>query len=267
MVARALTIAGSDSGGGAGIQADLKTFTVLRVYGMTAITAITVQDTRAVHSVHPLPATLVGQQIERVVDDIGLDAAKTGMLVNAAIIDVVAAVIRRQRICPLVVDPVLLAGTGAPLLDTDARSVLLRELFPLATLITPNVPEAEALTGMPIRTRADMRAAARRLLDTGARAVLLKGGHLDDPDAVDIFDDGVEPRELVTPRLQARHTHGTGCQLSAAITAYLARGCALRLAVEEAKQFITTAIRCGLAIGHGTGPANPMAWLETHSSR
>lgn len=265
MIARALTIAGSDSGGGAGVQADLKTFTVFGVFGMSAITALTAQNTRGITGVHVVPAAFVRQQIDAVASDIGVDAAKTGMLVNSEIVLAVAAALRANRIQNLVVDPVMLAGTGAPLLEAAAREALLRDLFPLATVVTPNVHEAEALTGRPITSVADMRHAARALREHGAHACLVKGGHLPGADAVDIFYDGNDLHELATPRLPAAHTHGTGCQLSAAITAGLARGMPLVDAVQQSKRFITSAIAHGLAIGTGMGPANPLVWAEENN--
>ena len=261
MLPRALTIAGSDSSGGAGIQADLKTFTVMRVYGMTAITALTAQNTCGVAAIHPVPAAFVRAQLDAVISDIGVDATKTGMLATAETIRTVAAAARELGITPLVVDPVMVAQSGASLLEPAAREAMLRELVPLATLLTPNVPEAEALTGMSIRTPTDMRRAARMLVEHGAGAVLVKGGHLGGPDAVDVLDDGRTAVELAAPRLPVRHTHGTGCQLSAAITAGLASGQTLRDAVDTAKRFISVAIGAGLAIGKGDGPANPLAWL------
>jgi hydroxymethylpyrimidine/phosphomethylpyrimidine kinase len=259
---RALTIAGSDPSGGAGIQADLKTFTVFRVYGMSAITALTAQNTRGVSGIHVVPSEFVRRQIDAVASDIGIDATKTGMLPTAEIVRTVAAVVREHRLAPLVVDPVMSAGSGAALCDDAARAALLGELIPLATLVTPNTHEATALTGVAIRSVADLRTAARALIERGARAVLVKGGHLEGDHAIDILDDGHEVRELRAPRLQTPHTHGTGCQLSAAITAGLATGLPLLAAVERGKQFITVAIRNGLAIGHGSGPANPLAWLQ-----
>lgn len=260
MLPCALTIAGSDPSGGAGIQADLKTFTVFDVYGMSAITALTAQNTRGVSAIHVVPVDFVRRQIDAVAVDIRIDATKTGMLPTAEIVRTVAAVVRAHHLAPLVVDPVMIAGSGAALCDENARAALLHDLIPLATLVTPNTHEATVLTGVAIREVADMRRAARTLIDRGARAVLVKGGHLAGDDAVDIFDDGQAVQELHAPRLQAPHTHGTGCQLSAAITAGLALGLPLRAAVERAKQFITVAIREGLAIGHGRGPANPLAW-------
>ena len=267
MIPRALTIAGSDSSGGAGIQADLKTFTVLGVYGMSAITALTAQNTRGVHGIHTVPASFVRDQIDAVVSDIGIDAAKTGMLANAEIIRAVAAAIGTHRIDPVVVDPVMAAQSGALLLAADARDALVHELIPLASLVTPNVHEAQELTGIAIASLADMRRAARALIAQGARAALVKGGHLTGPEAIDVFDDGQHQIELAAPRLSTVHTHGTGCQLSAAITAHLARGLPLHEAVAHAKRFITVAIRGGLAIGRGAGPANPLAWKKEDSDQ
>ncbi len=262
MIARALTIAGSDCSGGAGVQADLKTFTVFRVYGMSVITALTAQNTRGVSGVVEIPAAFVRAQIDAVAGDIGIDACKTGMLANAEIVEAVADAVRHYRLQPLVVDPVMLAQSGAPLLSVDAREAVMRQLLPLATLITPNVPEAENLTGVTIRTVADMRTASRDLIRRGARACLIKGGHLQDRDAVDVFDDGTEVCQLDVPRIPTSDTHGTGCQLSAAITAGLASGLPLQDAVRQGKRFITRAIEKGLRIGSGCGPANPLAWLE-----
>lgn len=267
MIPRVLTIAGSDSGGGAGIQADLKTFSVVGVYGMTAITAVTAQNTLGVQGIHVIPAAFVRRQIDAVVSDIGVDAVKTGMLASAEIVTTVARAIREHTLQPCVVDPVMAAHGGSALSLTDLQEILIRELIPLANLVTPNIPEATALTGIAIDSVADMRRAARALIERcGSRASLVKGGHRDADQATDVFDDGTTVREFTTPRLAARHTHGTGCQLSAAIAAYLARGCALEEAIERAKQFITSAIRHGLAIGRGTGPANPLAWSETDAS-
>lgn len=262
IIPRALTIAGSDSGGGAGIQADLKTFAVHRVHGMSAITALTAQNTRGVSGIHAVPADFVRAQIDAVVSDIGVDATKTGMLASVDIIEAVAAAVREHRLSPLVVDPVMVAQSGARLLSADAHAAMLRVLLPLAALVTPNVPEAEVLTGVSIASVDDMRRAARVLIERGATACLLKGGHLEGGDAVDVYDDGHEVRLLRAPRLATVHTHGTGCQLSAAITANLARGQSLPDAVDRAKRFITAAIQHGLAVGHGHGPANPLAWLD-----
>lgn len=263
MTPHALTIAGSDSSGGAGIQADLKTFTVFRVYGMSAITALTAQNTQRVAAVLPVEAEFVRTQIRAVTDDVRVDAVKTGMLANAEIIAAVADELRASRIAPLVVDPVMVAESGASLLEPAACAALRDELFPLAHLVTPNVPEASTLLGMQIESIADMRTAANRLIDLGARAVLVKGGHLTSQlDAVDVFHDGTNAHELHALRIPTKNTHGTGCMLSAAITACLARGMPLDQAVHEAKRFISTAIAAGLAIGKGNGPANPLAWLD-----
>jgi hydroxymethylpyrimidine/phosphomethylpyrimidine kinase len=265
MLPRALTIAGSDSGGGAGIQADLKTFTVFGVFGMTVVTALTAQNTCGVSGIHAIPPAFVRAQIDAVASDIGIDAAKTGMLVSAETIATVAQAVRDYTITPLVVDPVMAAQSGSALLEPTARVALLQELVPLATLVTPNVPEAEALTGVAIGSPADMRTAARLLIDHGAKACLVKGGHLAGDESVDVFDDGRNAIELRTVRLPTPHTHGTGCQLSAAITAQLARGVPLLAAVECGKRFITVAIRHALALGKGAGPANPLAWLNEQS--
>lgn len=259
MLRKALSIAGSDSSGGAGIQADLKTFTVLEVYGMTALTALTAQNTSGVEGILPVPAHFVRQQIDVVLADIGVDAVKTGMLLSAETAIAVAAALRDHGVDRLVVDPVLAAGSGTSLAREDLPRALLEELIPQALLVTPNTDEARILTGIDIETVADMKAAAVKLLDAGAKACLLKGGHLKGP-ATDVFMVGQSVLELVAERIPTRHTHGTGCQLSAAITAFLARGLRLEDAVARGKTFITAAIREGLALGHGNGPANPLAW-------
>ncbi len=266
MLPRALTIAGSDSGGGAGIQADLKTFTVFGVFGMSAVTALTAQNTRGIQGIHAVPASFVRQQVDSVLADIGADAVKTGMLVNAEIVRAVAAVLRDYAVSNLVVDPVIAAGTGTGLLDPEAEQTLLRELLPLATLVTPNLAEAEALSGIRVGSVTDMHRAADRLLQRGARACLVKGGHLASGAAIDVLHDDRGECEFSAARLPSRHTHGTGCQLSAAITANLAAGRWLRDSVEEAKRFVSTAIAQGLAIGQGIGPANPLALLA-HSTK
>jgi len=265
MISRALTIAGSDSSGGAGIQADLKTFTVFRVYGMSAVTALTAQNTRGVSGIFPVSPEFVRQQIDAVATDIGLDAAKTGMLANRAIIAAVADAVRVHKISRLVVDPVMIAQSGAALLEADARAALRDEIIPLAEVVTPNTPEAAALLDMTVESVAEMRDAARRLVGIGARAALVKGGHLCGDEAVDVLYDGRDLHELRAPRVPTRHTHGTGCMLSAAITARLACGDALVAAVSTAKRFIGTAIAGGLALGAGNGPANPLAWLDEES--
>lgn len=259
---RALTIAGSDSGGGAGIQADLKTFTVLGVYGTSALTAVTAQNTLGVQGSYPLTAAQVGAQLDAVLADIGTDAAKTGMLASAAIIRVVADRVQRYQVANLVVDPVLVAKGGRLLLAPAALAVLRRLLLPLAAVVTPNLPEAEALTGMQVATRDDMVAAGRRLLALGARAVLVKGGHLEDAGADDVLLTGDSAEWLPAQRVHTNQTHGTGCTLSAAIAAGLAQGLPLRAAVLRAKEFVTLAIQRAPGLGAGHGPTHHRAWLE-----
>jgi hydroxymethylpyrimidine/phosphomethylpyrimidine kinase len=255
---RALTIAGSDSGGGAGIQADLKTFAALGVFGTSAVTSVTSQNTVGVQGVHDLPSDFVARQIDSILEDIGIDAAKTGMLSNAAIIEVVAAKVKAHRIDRLVVDPVMVAKSGAPLLQPDAVKAVISHLLPLALVVTPNLPEAEALSGLTIAGLDGMQEAARRIQGLGARYVVVKGGHLPDR-AVDLLFDGRTFEELDAERLDTPHTHGTGCVFSAAITAGLAKGKTVPQAVTAAKRFITAAIRHGFALGKGHGPTDPMA--------
>ena len=252
-VARALTIAGSDSGGGAGIQADLKTFAAYRVFGTSAVTAVTAQNTLGVAAVSMMSADLVRAQVDAVVDDIGIDAAKTGMLGSAAIIEAVAEAVRRHRIEALIVDPVMVATSGDPLLDVDAVDVLLRALLPQAACVTPNLAEAEALVGFPVRDAVSMVAAGRALLDIGARAALIKGGH-SNGDAADLLLTPDGETWLRTERIDTPHTHGTGCTLSAALAAGLARGWTLRQAARSAKQFVYGAIIGAPGLGGGHGP-------------
>ena len=256
-VKTALTIAGSDSIGGAGIQADLKTFSRLQVYGMSVITALTAQNTTGVSSVMDVPPDFVLHQLDAVLTDIPPDALKTGMLLNAAIIEVVASKIREHGLTKVVVDPVMFATSGAELLRQDAVRVLQRVLLPLALVITPNINEAQALTGKQIRTTGDMEEAALQVHAMGARYVLLKGGHIEG-DATDVLFDGNEFWHICAERIPARDCHGTGCVLSAAITAHLALGRSVREAVELGKQFITEAIRNGLRIGRGQRPCDPL---------
>jgi hydroxymethylpyrimidine/phosphomethylpyrimidine kinase len=256
-VPRALTIAGSDSGGGAGIQADLKTFQALGVYGMSAITAVTVQNTKGVSGFEELSPDTVADQIRAVVTDIGVDAAKTGMLASTAIIEAVAEAVRETGVPNLVVDPVFVSKHGHPLLHEDAVHSLRSLMVPLAVLVTPNLPEAAGLAGFPVNTPVDMERAGRKILDHGPGAVLVKGGHLEGGDATDLLvtSDGVQP--FTAERIDTQHTHGTGCVLSAAIAAYLARGDDLLEAVRKGKAFVTEAIRSALEIGQGIGPVNP----------
>ncbi|MGI8759815.1 MAG: bifunctional hydroxymethylpyrimidine kinase/phosphomethylpyrimidine kinase [Jatrophihabitantaceae bacterium] len=250
----ALTIAGSDSGGGAGVQADLKTFLACRVHGMSAITAVTVQNSLGVSGFYELPPHAVAEQIESVAADIGVGAAKTGMLASAAIMEAVASVVRRLRIAPLVVDPVAASQHGDPLLRPDAVEALRELIVPLATLLTPNLGEVRLLSGIEVRTRADLQAAARAVHALGPRYVLVKGGHLPAGDAVDLLFDGTDFVEFAAPRAATRHTHGSGDTLAASITAGLARGLDVGAAVEEGKRFVTGAIRGSFPLGSGLGP-------------
>jgi hydroxymethylpyrimidine/phosphomethylpyrimidine kinase len=256
-VPRALTIAGSDSGGGAGIQADLRTFAVLGVWGMSAVTSITVQNTKGVTGVSDVPAEIVAAQIRAVVADIGVDAAKTGMLSSAEIVEAVADAIEELGVPNLVVDPVFVSKHGDPLLREDAVHVLRKRIVPLATLITPNLPEAAGLAGFDVETRSDMERAGRAILDLGARSVLVKGGHLEEASSDDLFADNDRAEWLVGRRVHSTNTHGTGCVLSSSIAAYLARGEPLIEAVRKGKDFVTDAIRHALALGGGIGPVNP----------
>jgi hydroxymethylpyrimidine/phosphomethylpyrimidine kinase len=249
---RALTIAGSDSGAGAGIQADLKTFAALQVYGLSAITAITAQNTLGVCAAFTLTPELVEAQIDAVLEDIGADVAKTGMLSSPEIIDMVARCVTRWQL-PLVVDPVMVAKGGDRLLATAAVTTLRDILIPLATVVTPNLPEAEVLTGLRIETLVDMRRAAEAIAQLGAQHVVVKGGH-HTGDAVDVYFDGERCFELPARRISTQHTHGTGCTFSAAITAFLARGLPVDQAVTGAKMYITGAIKHAPGIGHGHGP-------------
>jgi hydroxymethylpyrimidine/phosphomethylpyrimidine kinase len=253
----ALTIAGSDSGGGAGIQADLKTFAALGVHGASAITAITAQNTVTVTDIFELPTRIVVAQIEAVVSDLGVDAAKTGMLASSKIIEAVATAIETHRIRNLVVDPVMVAKGGAKLLRDEAIAALRERLLPLAAVITPNLPEAEVILGRRIRTLEERREAARDLVALGPRVAVVKGGHARD-DVTDVYWDGYEMVELTATRVPTSNTHGSGCVFSAAIAAGLAKGLEPLPAVRLAKEFISGAIEQALEIGHGHGPVNPM---------
>jgi hydroxymethylpyrimidine/phosphomethylpyrimidine kinase len=253
----ALTIAGSDSGGGAGIQADLKTFAALGVHGTSAITAITAQNTTTVTDIFELPVEMITAQIEAIVSDLEVSAAKTGMLSSSKIIDAVAVAIAKHRITSVVVDPVMVAKGGARLLRADAIDALRLRLLPLAAVITPNLPEAEVILGRRVRTLAERRGAARDLVALGVRAAVVKGGHAED-DVTDVFWDGTNMVELTGTRVATANTHGSGCVFSAAITAGLAKGLEPLAAVRGAKEFIAGAIEHALEIGHGHGPVNPM---------
>jgi hydroxymethylpyrimidine kinase/phosphomethylpyrimidine kinase len=258
----ALTIAGSDSGGGAGIQADLKTFAALGVHGTSAITAITAQNTTGVTDMLELPTSLIREQIRAVVEDLGVQSAKTGMLSSAEIIGTVADAIEKYRIRYVVVDPVMVAKGGARLLRNDAVSALRDRLIPLAAIVTPNLPEAEVLLDRGIVGLEQRRQAASDLVAMGARAAVVKGGHAAGADATDVFFDGSQMVELQSERFDTKNTHGSGCVFSAAIAAWLARGAEPIDAVRQAKMFITEAIAHSLELGHGHGPVNPMFALR-----
>lgn len=254
-IPRALTIAGSDSGGGAGIQADLKTFAALGVYGMSAITALTSQNTVGVRGIVEVDPEFVSSQIHAVVEDIGVDAVKTGMLANAAIISRVAEDIRALNLKKLVVDPVMVAKSGDRLLRSDAGDALVKELFPLALVVTPNLHEAAALTGFRVETVEEMREAARRIRDFGPQVVVVKGGHLQG-NPMDLFYDGNDFREFTNRRFDTPHTHGTGCTFASAVAAGLALGLPVLDSVARAKMYITDAIEQGLPLGRGQGPVH-----------
>ncbi len=260
-VIKALTIAGSDSGGGAGIQADLKTFQELGVYGMSALTAVTAQNTLGVQGVYPLSVEAVAQQIDSIGEDLGADAVKTGMLFSNSIITAVAQKVRDYQWQKLIVDPVMVAKGGSTLLQEEAVAAMKSHLIPLAYVLTPNVPEASVLTGMSIRTLADREEAARALVDMGAKHVVMKGGHDESlAGIVDILFDGHEFYYYESNRVETRHTHGTGCTFAAAITAELAKGNGVVEAVKTAKEFIKAAIEDQLGIGAGHGPTNHWAY-------
>jgi hydroxymethylpyrimidine/phosphomethylpyrimidine kinase len=252
LIPKALTIAGSDSGGGAGIQADLKTFSAFRVFGMSVITAVTAQNSLGVQGVENLQPDFVARQLRSVLEDFGTDAAKCGMLSTAPIIEAVATVLAERRIEKLVVDPVMVAKLGVPLLQPDARAALVERILPLALVVTPNLPEAEVLAGMRVAELEDMEEAARRIHGMGPRYVLVKGGH-GKGDATDVLWNGREFTRFTAPRIDSVNTHGTGCTLSAAIAAGLARSQALGDAIRSAKAYVTRAIREGFAAGRGVG--------------
>jgi len=256
----ALTIAGSDSGGGAGIQADLKTFQAFGVFGTSAVTALTAQDTVGVHDVHTVPPDHVRKQIEAVAGDLGPAACKTGMLATAELVATVASAIQATGLARYVLDPVMVATSGDRLLDEDAQSAVLERLLPLCTLATPNVPEAELLGGGRITGEAGMRDMAEALVERGAAAVLVKGGHLEGSQVVDVLYDGSTMQVWRRPRLDTVSTHGTGCTLSAAIAAGLARGWPLLSAVETALDYTHRAIAEAPGLGRGHGPLNH--WVE-----
>ncbi|MBP1932395.1 bifunctional hydroxymethylpyrimidine kinase/phosphomethylpyrimidine kinase [Ammoniphilus resinae] len=260
-VYKALTIAGSDSGGGAGIQADLKTFQELGVYGMSAITAVTAQNTLGVQGVYPLPVDAVTTQMDSIGEDLGVDAVKTGMLFSSEIISAVARKIRHYQWTNLVVDPVMIAKGGATLLEEEALTALVRDLIPLAAIVTPNIPEAATITRMTIENLAQREEAAKAIFQMGAQNVMIKGGHDEQSErVVDLLYDGKQFYYLEGERINTRHTHGTGCTFAAAITAELAKGIPVAEAVKTAKSFIKAAIEDQLGIGSGHGPTNHWAY-------
>jgi hydroxymethylpyrimidine/phosphomethylpyrimidine kinase len=254
-----LTIAGSDSGGGAGVQADLKTFSALETYGCSVFAALTAQNTLAVTAIHDIPPDFVTAQLDAVFEDIEIDAVKLGMLSRPEVIEAVADGLRRHRARNVVIDPVMVAKSGARLLHEEAVSALKKRLLPLATLVTPNLPEASVLLDLePARDEAGMIQMAAALRGLGPAAVLVKGGHLEGAQSIDVLDDGGEPQVLIAPRIATSNTHGTGDTLSSAIAAFLARGHPLPEAVREAKAYLTDALRASdrLKVGSGHGPVH-----------
>ena len=261
--ARILTIAGSDSSGGAGIQADLKTILALGGYGMSAVTAITAQNTLGVSGIHGIPAAMVAQQLEAVIDDPGVDVIKTGMLLNRLIVEAIAEVLDEHPPLPLVLDPVMVATSGARLIDEDAQETLVTRLLPRATLITPNLPEAEALSGLRITDRQSLEAAGHIIHDLGAAAVLIKGGHREGDEVVDWLFDGEAWTAFRTPRITTTGGHGTGCTLASAIATRLGQGLELTAAIESAKAYLNGALEHAWpGMGKGTGPLNH-GWMGT----
>jgi hydroxymethylpyrimidine/phosphomethylpyrimidine kinase len=259
MIPIALTIAGSDSGGGAGIQADLKTFSALGVFGTSAVTALTAQNTLGVQAVHAPPPEFVGQQIRSVLDDLPVRAIKSGMLFSSGIAAAVADVLDRKRDIPLVLDPVMVATSGDALIQQDAVAMIIRRLFPRALVITPNLAEAAFLTGLsPARDHMEIEAQGRALLARGARAVLIKGGHATGEEAIDLLITPKDVKRYASPRIETKNTHGTGCTLAAAIAAFLARGEHLETAIGHAKAYLTDALRAGAGwhLGQGAGPVH-----------
>ncbi|MGQ9693357.1 MAG: bifunctional hydroxymethylpyrimidine kinase/phosphomethylpyrimidine kinase [Thermodesulfobacteriota bacterium] len=266
MIPRIITVAGSDSGGGAGIQADLKTIALLGGYGMSVVTALTAQNTQGISSVLEVPPEFVEQQMEVVLSDIGADALKTGMLVNSEIIKVVCQKIRKYRLRRVVVDPVMVAKNGTILLKPEAVETLQKELLPLAQIFIPNIPESEIIVGGKIKDLAGMKKAARIIKEMGAKSVLIKGGHLDGL-PIDIFFDGQKFYEFSAARVSTPHTHGTGCTLAASIAVELAKGASVREAITKAKALISTAIKFSLPLGKGQGPVNPYPFVARERER
>ncbi|MGM0829358.1 MAG: bifunctional hydroxymethylpyrimidine kinase/phosphomethylpyrimidine kinase [Bacillota bacterium] len=259
-VYKALTIAGSDSGGGAGIQADIKTFQELGSYGMSVITAVTAQNTLGVQGVYPVSMEGIVQQLDAIGQDLVPHASKTGMLHSGEVIEAVSERIHHYGWKNLVVDPVMIAKGGAKLLQDEAIRALKEQLIPLSAVITPNLPEAEVITGIKIETLDNRKDASKMLIEMGAKSVVIKGGHADGEQVIDLFYDGTTFEEMVSPRIETSHTHGTGCTFSAAITAQLAKGMDIKEAVKTAKTFIRAAIENPLGIGNGHGPTNHWAY-------
>jgi len=251
---KVLTVAGSDSGGGAGIQADLKTFAALKVYGTSAITAVTAQNTKKVSGVHTLPAEFVSMQMEAVVEDIGVDALKTGMLANTDIIRSVAEMVRKYSLAPLVVDPVMVAQSGDVLMEREAIAALREELLPLAAVVTPNLDEATIFAEREVKTLEDMKYAAKQIFSLGPAWVLVKGGHMDGDTVTDLLYDGSEFRYYSSPRLEVKNTHGSGCTYAAAIAAVLTRVATVPEAVSLARDYLLEALAEGIDVGKGSGP-------------
>ncbi|KAB7673126.1 bifunctional hydroxymethylpyrimidine kinase/phosphomethylpyrimidine kinase [Bacillus sp. B1-b2] len=262
IVKKALTIAGSDSSGGAGIQADLKTFQELKVYGMSVITAVTAQNTLGVSGVYPMSLEAIEKQLDCIAEDIQPDALKTGMLFNNEIIELVAHKVEEYKWTNFVIDPVMIAKGGANLLQLEAIEAMKKHLLPLATIITPNIPEAEELTGRKINSLDDRKEAAKELVNMGVSNCIIKGGHGVEEEAIDLLYDGSHFSTLLTSRIQTKNTHGTGCTFSAAITASLAKGDSLLQSFQKAKEFIHAAIKNDLHIGNGHGPTNHWAYKE-----
>jgi len=262
----ALTIAGSDSGGGAGIQADLKTFHQFGVFGTSAVTAITAQNTLGVQAIHPIPVETVRAQIDAIAQDLRPAGLKSGMLATKELVEVIAQAIQEYGLDRYVMDPVMVATSGDRLLDQDAEAALTSSLLPLATLVTPNLREARILTGLPIRDQAGMREAARALVDMGAGAALIKGGHLEEGEITDLLYDGLAEYSWSRPRIDTDQTHGTGCTLSAAVAACLARGMELAQAVDLGVDFIARAIAQAPGLGQGNGPVNHFVASEPGQS-
>lgn len=266
-IKRILTIAGSDSGGGAGIQADLKTITLLGGYGLSVVTALTAQNTCGVSAIYELPKSFISEQIDSVLSDIGADAIKTGMLASPEIIEVVAKKIKQYGVKKVIVDPVMFSKNGDPLLSEDGKAILTKKLFPLATIVTPNLSEASILTGLEVRRLGDMKEVAKRIYRFGPQNILIKGGHLKGDMAIDLLYDGKGFYEFCAKKIDSKNTHGTGCTFASAIATFLAMGETLNESIRKAKDFITLAIQYGINIGKGHGPLNHFAYTLREMKR